>query len=59
VKSPRATGRPSGLIGGGHAYHVAVYAGAGKVWHAPKPGQRVQSTSIWSSGQVRFGRVGI
>lgn len=59
--APRAA-RPGDLVfwvSGGHAYHVAVYAGAGKVRHAPKPGQRVQLTSIWSWGQVRFGRIGI
>jgi cell wall-associated NlpC family hydrolase len=58
----KAAARPGDLVfwvAGGHAYHVAVYAGAGKVWHAPKPGQRVQLTSIWSWGRVRFGRVGI
>lgn len=57
-----AAARPGDLVfwvSGGHAYHVAVYAGAGKVWHAPKPGQRVQLTAIWSWGQVRFGRIGI
>jgi len=58
----KATARPGDLVfwvSGGHAYHVAVYAGAGQVWHAPKPGQRVQLTSIWSWSQVRFGRIGI
>jgi cell wall-associated NlpC family hydrolase len=57
-----AVARPGDLVfwvRGGHAYHVAVYAGAGTVWHAPKPGRRVQLTAIWSWGQVRFGRVGI
>jgi cell wall-associated NlpC family hydrolase len=58
----KAAARPGDLVfwvSGGHAYHVAVYAGAGKVWHAPRPGQRVQLTAIWSWGQVRFGRIGI
>jgi cell wall-associated NlpC family hydrolase len=57
-----AHARPGDLVfwvSGGHAYHVAVYAGRGRVWHAPKPGRRVQLTSIWSWGQVRFGRIGI
>ncbi len=45
-------------VGGGRAYHVAVYAGAGRVWHAPKPGERVKRTRIWGWSQVRFGRVG-
>jgi cell wall-associated NlpC family hydrolase len=57
----KAAARPGDLVfwlSGGHAYHVAVYAGAGRVWHAPKPGERVQLTAIWSWGQVRFGRLG-
>jgi cell wall-associated NlpC family hydrolase len=45
-------------VSGGRAYHVAVYAGAGQVWHAPKPGDRVKLTRIWGWKQVRFGRVG-
>jgi cell wall-associated NlpC family hydrolase len=57
----KAAARPGDLVfwvSGGHAYHVAVYAGGGRVWHAPKPEQRVQLTAIWSWGQVRFGRIG-
>ena len=57
----RSAARPGDLvfwISGGHAYHVAVYAGVGKVWHAPRTGQRVQLTRIWSWGSVRFGRIG-
>jgi cell wall-associated NlpC family hydrolase len=45
-------------VSGGHAYHVGVYAGGGKVWHAPKAGDRVRLASIWSRSQVRFGRIG-
>jgi cell wall-associated NlpC family hydrolase len=58
----KAAARPGDLVfwlSGGHAYHVAVYAGLGRVWHAPKPGQQVQLTAIWSWGDVRFGRIGI
>jgi cell wall-associated NlpC family hydrolase len=57
----RAAARPGDLVfwvSGGHAYHVAVYAGGGKVWHAPKPGSSVRLATIWSAGQVRFGRIG-
>lgn len=57
----RAAARPGDLVfwvHGRHAYHVAIYAGAGRVWHAPKPGDRVRLARIWDSGQVRFGRVG-
>ena len=45
-------------VSGGRAYHVGVYAGQGRVWHAPKPGDRVKLATIWSARQVRFGRIG-
>jgi cell wall-associated NlpC family hydrolase len=54
--------RPGDLVfwvSGGRAYHVAVYAGAGKVWHAPHTGSRVSLTAIWSWNEVSFGRIGI
>jgi cell wall-associated NlpC family hydrolase len=53
--------RPGDLVfwvSGGHAFHAAVYAGAGQVWHAPRPGRHVQLESIWSWSEVRFGRIG-
>lgn len=56
----RAAARPGDLVfwvHGRHAYHVAVYAGAGRVWHAPKPGDRVRLAAIWDPREVRFGRV--
>ena len=40
----------------GRAYHVGLYAGNGKVWHAPRPGQRVQLSRIWTTAWVA-GRV--
>ncbi|MCU7726519.1 C40 family peptidase [Actinoplanes sp. KI2] len=46
-------------VSGKHAYHVAVYAGAGRVWHAPKPGDRIRLAKIWSPKEVRFGRIGV
>ena len=51
--------RPGDLIffmRSGRAYHVGIYAGYGKVWHAPYPGQRVQLSRIWTSSWVA-GRV--
>ncbi|MBU2668315.1 C40 family peptidase [Actinoplanes bogorensis] len=59
-KITAAAARPGDLVfwvSGNHAYHVAVYAGAGQVWHAPKPGDRVKLAKIWNWKQVRFGRV--
>lgn len=56
-----AAARPGDLVfwvTGSHAYHVAVYAGGGQVWHAPRPGRRVQISRIWSWGEVHFGRIG-
>ncbi|MET8153713.1 C40 family peptidase [Actinoplanes sp. NPDC049668] len=53
--------RPGDLVfwqRGGRAYHVGVYAGKGKVWHAPKPGDRVKLAKIFDRGRVKFGRVG-
>ncbi|WP_250034368.1 C40 family peptidase [Paractinoplanes maris] len=60
-KISQAAARPGDLVfwmSGGRAYHVAVYAGAGRVWHAPKPGDRVKLARIWSASQVRFARIG-
>jgi len=37
-------------------YHVAIFAGHGRVWHAPHTGTRVQRQHIWTSN-VFFGRV--
>jgi cell wall-associated NlpC family hydrolase len=55
----RAAARPGDLVffhDGGGVYHVAIYAGHNKVWHAPGSGQRVTRASIWT-GSVFFGRV--
>ncbi|MCO8271832.1 C40 family peptidase [Actinoplanes sp. TRM 88003] len=60
-KITKAAARPGDLVfwvTGRRAYHVAVYAGAGQVWHAPKPGDRVKLAKIWNWKQVRFARVG-
>jgi cell wall-associated NlpC family hydrolase len=37
-------------------YHVGIYAGHGRIWHAPKTGARVRLERIWSSS-VWYGRV--
>lgn len=45
------------FFGGEHSiYHVGIYAGGNKIWHSPRPGQRVKLEKIWTSyrvGQVR------
>lgn len=52
--------RPGDLVflrSGGTTYHVGIYAGGNKMWHAPKPGDRVKLATIWTSqwvgGRVR------
>lgn len=40
----------------GGVYHVAIFAGRGRVWHAPHSGTRVHRQHIWTSN-VFFGRV--
>ena len=37
-------------------YHVAIFAGHGRIWHAPHSGTRVHRQHIWTSS-VFFGRV--
>jgi cell wall-associated NlpC family hydrolase len=29
-------------------FHVGIYAGQGRIWHAPKPGTRVRLERIWT-----------
>jgi cell wall-associated NlpC family hydrolase len=51
--------RPGDLVfffHGKHAYHVAIYAGHGNIWHAPRPGKKVKQVHLWTS-HVRYGRV--
>lgn len=59
VHVSRSSRRPGDLVfftSGSSIYHVGVYAGGGKVWHAPKTGDRVKLATIWTSA-VRYGRV--
>ncbi|MFE7120445.1 C40 family peptidase [Streptomyces sp. NPDC057654] len=41
----------------GGVYHVGIYAGSGRIWHAPKSGTVVRLEKIWSRS-VSYGRVG-
>jgi len=59
IRIAKSSVRPGDLIffmSGGWAYHVGIYAGHGKIWHSPRPGQRVQLSRIWTS-HWRAGRV--
>ena len=40
--------------GNGGVYHVAIYAGDGKMWDAPYPGRSVSKKGIW--GSPTYGR---
>ncbi|GAA4358645.1 C40 family peptidase [Angustibacter luteus] len=55
-KTSRRAGDLVFFFHGKHVYHVAIYAGHGKVWHAPRPGKRVKKVPLWTS-HVRYGRV--
>jgi len=56
----RAFAKPGDLVfyhsGSGYVYHVGIYAGGGKVWHAPVPGRSVEKVRI-SARSFTFGRV--
>lgn len=41
---------------GGNVYHVGIYAGRHKIWHASRPGHPVAKEPIWTSS-VFYGRV--
>ena len=40
------------FLSAGHAYHVGIYAGGNKMWHAPKPGKSVRLVTIWTTSWV-------
>jgi len=47
--------RPGDLVfftSGGRAYHVGIYAGHNKMWHAPKPGDKVKLVTLWTTRWV-------
>lgn len=41
---------------GSNVYHVGIYAGKNKIWHAPKTGDVVRLQKIWTKS-VWYGRV--
>jgi cell wall-associated NlpC family hydrolase len=60
TKHLRASSRTKGDLvffhSGGSVYHVGIYAGHGKIWHAPRPGRKVRLEKIWTHS-VYYGRV--
>lgn len=51
-KSHKEKGDVIIFMDGGYAYHSAIFAGDGKVWHAPKPGRKVSEEKLWTSSYV-------
>ncbi|GGV23330.1 glycoside hydrolase [Streptomyces filipinensis] len=55
-----AGGRKAGDLvffhSGSSVYHVGIYAGHGKIWHAPRTGDVVRLQKIWTKS-VWYGRV--
>ncbi|MFG2137651.1 C40 family peptidase [Streptomyces sp. NPDC048650] len=56
-RAARRTGDLVFFHGGRGVYHVGIYAGRGRIWHAPKQGAVVRLERIWSAA-VWYGRVG-
>ena len=51
--------KPGDLVffhSGSYVYHVGIYVGKGKIWHAPKTGDVVRLQKIWTKS-VWYGRV--
>lgn len=51
--------RPGDLafyMSGNYAYHAAIYAGNGKIWHSPHTGARVEKVGI-GNHKMAYGRV--
>ncbi|HUR51136.1 MAG TPA: C40 family peptidase [Mycobacteriales bacterium] len=36
----------------GTIYHVGIYAGSGRMWHAPRSGSTVRLATIWTTSYV-------
>jgi cell wall-associated NlpC family hydrolase len=56
AKSKKRRGDLVFFTSGSHVYHVAIYAGHGKIWHSPGSGRTVRKVDIWTSS-YRVGRV--
>jgi cell wall-associated NlpC family hydrolase len=48
-KGKKRKGDLIGFYNGSSVYHIGIYAGKGKIWHAPRPGKRVEKVKIWTS----------
>lgn len=54
--SQRRTGDLVFFRSRGRVYHVGIYAGHNRIWHAPRTGERVHRERIWTRS-VSYGRV--
>ena len=55
----RSSLRPGDLVFfhyGSYVYHVGIYAGGGRIWHAPHTGTYVKQERIWTDS-VWYGRI--
>lgn len=43
-------------LSGTYAYHVAIYAGDGMIWHSPRPGEKVKKVKI-RNHKMAYGRI--
>jgi cell wall-associated NlpC family hydrolase len=55
-KASRKVGDLVFFHSGSSVYHVGIYAGHNKIWHAPKPGKTVRLEKIWTNS-AWYGRV--
>ena len=55
-RAARRTGDLVFFSSGGHVYHVGIYAGHNRIWHAPRPGERVGLVHLWTR-HVFYGRI--
>ena len=53
----KGSARPGDLVfyGGSYKYHVGIYAGNGKMWHAPGRGKDVRLVKVY--GSPTYGRI--
>ncbi|WP_058041470.1 C40 family peptidase [Streptomyces roseifaciens] len=56
-RSARERGDLVFFVSGRGIYHVGIYNGDGRIWHAPKTGAVVRLERIWTNS-VLYGRVG-
>lgn len=56
AKGKKRKGDLIGFYNGSGVYHIGIYAGNNKIWHAPRPGKSVEKVKIWT-GSYKVRRV--